>query len=85
MGGWALGISQFFSGGCLYGWERPFRFPAGGSLTLSPVNCMSQPGRKAVPGDLSSGPVSPERVRTSGTQLTREDKTWTSLCSVAEF
>ena len=61
-------------------------FPAGGSLALPPVNCISQPGGKAVPGDLFSGAVSPDAGRTSGTPLTGEGKTtWTGLCSVGEL
>ena len=43
-------------------------------------------GRKAVPGDFFSGAVSLELGRTSGAQLTGEDKTtWTGLCSVGEL
>ena len=49
--------------------------PVGGSLALPPVNCISQPGRKAVPGDFFSGAVSLDLGRTSGAQLTGEDKT----------
>ena len=50
-------------------------FPAGGSLALPPVNCIS-----------SLGAVSPELDRTSGTQLTREGKmACTGLCSVGEL
>ena len=61
-------------------------FPAGGSLALPPVNCISQPGRKGVPGVLFSGAVSPELDRTSGTQLTGEGKmACTGLCSVGEL
>ena len=55
-------------------------------VALLPVNSVSQPGRKAVPGDLFSGAVSPELGRTSGTQLTGEGKTkWTGLCSVGDL
>ena len=32
-------------------------FPAGVSIAFPPVNCLSQPGGTAVPGDLSSGAV----------------------------
>ena len=32
----------------------------GGSLAWPPMNCVSQPGQKAVPGDLFSGALSPE-------------------------
>ena len=52
---------------------------------MPPVNCVSQPGRKAVPGDLFSGALSPELGWTSGTHLTGEGKTtWTGLCSVGD-
>ena len=55
-------------------------------VSMPPVNCISQPGRKAVPGDFFSGVVSLELGRTSGAQLTGEDKTtWTGLCSVGEL
>ena len=74
-GGWGSGISQFFSPSCPYGWARPFLFPAGVSLALPPMNCIS-----------SLGAVSPEVDRTSGTQLTGEGKTaCTGLCSVGEL
>ena len=43
-------------------------FSAGGSLALLPVNSFSQPGRKAVPGDLFSEAVFSELGWTSGTQ-----------------
>ena len=57
-----------------------FSSVSGGSLALLPVNSISQPGRKAAPGDLFSGAVSLELGRTSGAQLTGEDKTtWTGL------
>ena len=52
---------------------------------MPPVNCVSQPGQKAVPGDLFSGALSPELGWTSGTHLTGEGKTtWTGLCSVGD-
>ena len=57
----------------------------GGSLAWPPVNCVSQPGQTAVPGDLFSGALSPELGWTSGTHLTGEGKTtWTGLCSVGD-
>ena len=49
-----------------------FFFSAGGSLAFLPVNSFSQPGRKAVPGDLFSEAVFSELGWTSGTQLTGE-------------
>ena len=52
-----------------------FFFSAGGSLALLPVNSFSQPGRKAVPGDLFSEAVFLELGWTSGTQLTGEGET----------
>ena len=49
-------------------------FSAGGSLALPSVNCVSQSGRKAVPGGVFSGVSSSELGRTSGTQLTGKAK-----------
>ena len=74
------------SGSLLLQGQKGLFFPAGGPRAFPPVNFISQPGRKSVPGDLLSGAVSPELDRTSGTQLTGEGKTtWTGLCSVGEL
>ena len=56
-------------------WCLEYVVYAGGSLALLPVNSFSQPGRKAVPGDLFSEAVFSELGRTSGTQLTGEGET----------
>ena len=74
------------SGSLLLQGQSGLFFSAGDSLALLPVNSVSQPGQKAVPGDLFSGAVSPELGRTLGTQLTGEGKTtWTGVCSVGKL
>ena len=56
------------------GTVRPI-FPCRRLDCLASCELHSQPGRKAVPGDFFSGAVSLELGRTSGAQLTGEDKT----------